>query len=354
MLAFIFVSILAMSGLASAQYCNMGFQNYYQCSGNWQQQLYINPDCSQYWSSVQYCNSGCVNGFCQGTTVTSSGCSVSASMTTPQTINSGDLATTTITLTNTGGTAATVTVNGYICNADGTTCFNIPCSSNSVSVPANSVAYDVCSARNYYGYYSQNGVNPGNYPYYPYNYPNNYPNNYPYSNANQNYPYYYYPGNFRIRADFNGCSLATTMYTGVFAIQPYQYCTAGNTNNYQCSGSTRQVQHQNSDCTTSWTNVENCQNGCANGVCLTATPTPTSTSTVTTTTTVTAMPQIYLPDFSTVVVILALIVLLIILFKLLTDREGGRRYHRDEYWRLWRNDLGNFFSRLNSRKAEVC
>jgi len=278
----------------------------------------------------------------------SSACSVSVSMTTPQSIMSGDLATTTITLTNTGGTAGTVNVNGYICNADGTTCFNIPCSSNSVYVPANSVAYDVCSARNYYGYYSQYGINPGNYPSnYPYNNPA-YPN-YPYSN----YPYYYYPGTFRIRADFNGCNIATTMYTGVFTIQPYQYCTPGNTNNYQCSGNVRQVQYQNADCTTSWTNVENCPNGCANGYCLTATSTSTSVSTVTSTTNI-KLPIPVFPDLTSVVLILALIILLIILFRLMTDREE-RRYHRgDEYWRLWRNDFGKFFSRFSFRKPEVC
>lgn len=249
-----------MSNIAFAQYCNTGFQNVYQCSGSWQQQLYVNPDCSQYWSSIQYCNSGCVNGFCQGiVTPSTTGCSVSASMTTPSNIASGDLATSTITLTNTGGTSGTVTVNAYICHSDGTTCFNIPCSTNSVFVPSNSVAYDVCAARNYYGYSSgPYGVNPVNYP--NYNYPNNYPyNNYPYNSPYYNNQYYYYPGTFRIRADFNGCNMQTTMYSGVFTIQPYQYCTLGNTNNYQCSGNVRQVQYQNADCTTHWTNLETCR-----------------------------------------------------------------------------------------------
>jgi len=351
------LSLLAMSNVAFAQYCVPGFQNAYQCSGNWQQQLYINPDCSQYWSNTQYCSSGCVNGFCSGTTTPSpTGCSISASLSTPPSIQSGDLATTTLTLSNSGGSGGTVNVNAYMCRTDGSNCFNIQCSSSSVFVPANSVAYDVCSSRNYYGYYpnSYPNVNPYNNPnYYP-NYPNYYPN---YPNGNMNNPYWYYPGNFRIRVDLNGCNLATTMYSGIFQIQTNQYCTPGNTNNYQCSGNVRQVQYQSSDCTTQWRDAETCTNGCSNGVCMT--PTSTSTTVSTVTTTVTQQPQYALPDLGTVVIIIGFVILLLIFFLLVSERMGGRNhkvYSQPEYWRLSErfSGLGKFFSRFNYRKPEVC
>lgn len=347
------VSLLAMSNIAFAQYCVPGFQNVYQCSGNWQQQLYINPDCSQYWSNTQFCASGCVNGFCSGTTTPSpSGCSISASLSTPPAMQSGQLATATLILTNTGGTSGTVNVNGYLCRADGGNCFNIQCDSSLIFVPANSVSYDVCSVRNYYGNYPNSYPNVN-----PYNNPNYYPNNNPYGNNNN--PYWYYPGNFRIRVDLNGCNLATTMYTAIFQIQPSQYCTQGNTNNYQCSGNMRQVQYQYSDCTTQWRDVETCTNGCSNGVCLS--PTSTSTSVSTVTTTVTQQPQYTLPDLGTVVIIIGFVILLLIFFLIVSERMGGRSwgkryYHEgDESWRFWRKpDWQHFFSRFSYRKPEVC
>jgi hypothetical protein len=336
------LSVLAMSNIAFAQYCVPGFQSSYQCNGNWQQQLYINPDCSPYWSNTQYCSNGCVNGFCSGTTITPSGCSISASLSNPSSTQSGDLAATTILFTNVGDTGGTVNVNGYLCRADGSNCISIGCSSSQVYVPAHSVAYDVCSSRNYYNFY-------------PYDNPNYYPNNYPYSN----YPYNsYYPEWFRIRVDLNGCNLASSLYTPLFQSQPYQYCTPGNTDNYQCSGNVRQVQYQYGDCRTEWRNVETCANGCSNGACLTITST-TSVSTVTTT--VTAQPQYVLPDLTTVVIILGIIVLLIIFFMLLTDgvrEKRGRKYYHDEpeHWRFSERfaGLGKFFSRFTVRKASVC
>lgn len=345
LLAATVLSVLAMGNIAFAQYCVPGFQGSYQCSGNWQQQLYINPDCSPYWSSVQYCSNGCVNGFCIGTTTSSSGCSISASMTSPSSIQSGDLAATTILFTNTGGTGGTVNVNALLCMSDGSNCFNIGCSSSSVFVPANSVAYDVCSTRNYYGYYP--------YPYSSVN-PNYNPNVYPYNNI-YNYPYN--NGFFRIRVDMNGCNLATTMYTSVFQIQPYQYCTAGNTNNYQCSGNARQVQYQFGDCRTEWRTVETCPNGCSNGACLSAPSTVTSTVT----TTITPQPFYNFPDLGIVALILAIIVLLIIFIRLISNGWGGRKYysggyHGDERWRLSERfvELGNFFSRFGYRKSSAC
>jgi len=367
MFVFAVLGILAMSSTAFAQYCVPGFQNSYQCSGNWQQQLYINPDCSTYWSSVQYCANGCFNGFCSGTTTVSpSGCSVSASMTTPPMIQSGDLAATTVLLTNTGGTGGTVNVNAYLCRADGSNCFNIGCSSSSVYVPANSVAYDVCSTRNYYGYYAYpySSVNPYNNPnVYPYN-QNQYPYQYPYNYPNVNNPYYYYPGMFRIRVDFNGCTLATTMYTGTFQIQPNQYCTAGNTDNFRCSGNARQGEYQFADCRTEWRNVETCSNGCLNGVCQAAT----STATATVTTTVTAQPKYNLPDLGIVALIFAIIVLFIIFIRLVSEGSTGGKgkgYHGEpEYWRLSEKlserfsgkftGLGNFFSRFGYKKSSAC
>jgi len=330
------LSLLAMSNIAFAQYCVPGFQNSYQCNGNWQQQLYINPDCTQYWSSTQFCSNGCFNGYCSGTTITSSGCSISASLTNPSSIQSGDLAATTILFTNTGDTGGTVNVNGYLCKADGSNCVSLGCSSSQVYVPAHSVAYDVCSSRNYYNYYPYPyGVNPNYYPY-----------NYPYDN--------YYSGWLRIRVDFNGCNLATSMYTSIFQIQPYQYCTPGNTNNYQCSGNTRQVEYQFADCRTEWRNVETCANGCSSGVCL---PTTTTASVSTVTTTVTAQPQYVLPDLTTIVVVLGIIVLLIIFFMLLADHREKKHYnYGPEQWRFSQRlaDLGNFFSRFSLRKSSAC
>lgn len=346
------VSLLAMSSIAFAQYCTPGFQSSYQCSGNWQQQLYINPDCSPYWSNAQYCSNGCFNGYCSGASVQNTACSISASLTTPSTTQSGDLASTTILFTNTGGTGGTVNVYAYLCRADGSNCANIQCSSNSVYVPANSVAYDVCSTRNYYGYYPYpySNVNPN------YN-PNYYPN-YPY-NANQNNQYLYYPGNFRIRVDLSGCNIGTSVYTSIFQIQPYQSCTPGNTNNYQCSRNVRQVQYQNSDCSTTWTTLETCPNGCLNGACLSATSSATSAPSVSTvTTTVTQAAQYNIPDLGTIVLILAVIVLLIIFIRLISEGWEGRqsKSYADEKWRFSGrfSDLGKYFTRFSSRKSDVC
>ena len=351
LLVAVLAGLLTIGSIVFAQYCVPGFQNSYQCSGNWQEQLYINPDCSTYWSNVQYCSNGCYNGFCSGVTQSTSGCSVSASMTSPSTIQSGGIASTTILFTNTGGTGGTVNVNAMLCRSDGTNCFNIGCSSSSVYVPANSVAYDVCSTGNFgnYGY---------NYPYYSYNYPY-YGTNYPYSGTN--YPYYgtssspyYYSGSFRIKVDMNGCNLATTMYTSIFQVQPYQYCTPGITSNYQCSGNVRQVQYQNSDCSTSWTNLETCPNGCSSGTCTAATSTSTSTSVSTVTMTVTQQTFPFsFADIEIATVIIGLILLLLILILLLTERTGGRRYADGEHWRFWRNfNARNFFASF--RKPSAC
>jgi hypothetical protein len=308
--------ILLMSNTAFAQYCVPGWQNTFACDGNWQEQLYTNPDCSIHWSYIQYCSNGCSNGYCSGVTPSLSACSISASATTPQSVQSGDLVGTTILFTNNGDTSGTVNVNAVLCDASTSNCFSISCSSSQVFVPAHSIAYDVCSTRNYYGYSYPYVMNSNNYPY---NYPYNYQNNYPYNN------YYYNQGWSRIRVDLSGCNLATSLFTSQFQIQSNQYCTAGNTNNYQCSGNTRQVQYQSGDCTTEWRYYETCSNGCSNGVCLTQTSTSTSVSTVTTT--VTAQPQYVLPDLTTLVIIVGIIVLLVIFFMFLTGGRWGRRHH---------------------------
>jgi hypothetical protein len=345
------LTILAMSNIAFAQYCVPGWQNSYECDGNWQRQLYVNPDCSPYWSYIQYCSNGCSSGQCSGVTQYTSACSVSASLTTPTSIQSGELASTTILFTNNGDTGGTVNVNAVLCNADSSNCFSISCSSSQVFVPAHSIAYDVCSTRNYYGYY---GTNPNYNPnYYPYNYPYNNPSNYP-----NYYPYNYYQGWFRIRVDMNGCNLATSLYTPQFQIQPYQYCTPGNTNNYQCSGITRQVQYQFGDCRTEWRYYDTCANGCSSGVCLAATAT---TTVSTATTTVTAQPQYVLPDLTTLVIILGIIVLLIIFLMLLTDGRWERRhyhtYHDEAEHASFSERLAGVtksFSKFNLRKSSVC
>ena|GEM_PF-2105252 len=44
--------------------CNPGYQNQYQCSGNWLQRLYTDSDCDDEWRDYQYCSNGCSNGQC--------------------------------------------------------------------------------------------------------------------------------------------------------------------------------------------------------------------------------------------------------------------------------------------------
>jgi hypothetical protein len=86
----------------------------------------------------------------------------------------------------------------------------------------------------------------------------------------------------------------------------------------------RQVQYQNSDCTTYWQTVENCQNGCANGICI-------ATSTSTVTVTVAQQPFYDFSYLGTFVLILGIIVLLIIFIRLLNGYSPRNYRGEPEY-----------------------
>jgi len=305
--------------------------------------------------NVQYCLYGCSGGSCQvGPISTSSiypiflpvypphlpsfpipptppsGCAASLSLTTPADVYQGDWVGTTVTITNVGASGGSVTLNGYLCRADGSNCQQIYCGSGnsmsaSVYVPPQSAVSVVCGVSGVRTsvYYS------GNYPYYPYYHPypylsypylpytspqisssiqpiygystpyycdgtyySNFQLNPCYYNPYSGYgPLYYYApsGSYRIRVDWGGCGVSDpTIYSGAFAILPYSYqaCTAEFLDSYRCDGNWRQQLYRGSDCSTYYRNVNFCSYGCSDGQCKTAaTATTTTTTTVTTTTT---------------------------------------------------------------------
>jgi len=328
-----------------ADYCTPQWMSSYSCDGNYRTQLYQNPDCTQTWYNMEYCQYGCSGGNCQEGPIIHpyiypyhyySGCAASVSLTTPADVYQGDFVSTTASITNIGDSSGTVNVNAYLCRADGTNCEQIYCGNSlgtSVSVPAHSAVNVVCGVRtgydgydhydryNYYSHYDYHNLpytDPTiqpiyNYNYYPYNYGPvdgyHYDYNYDYycdgtyySNYQLNpcyYNYQYYPynynydyyhnvptGSYRIRVDWSGCGISDpTMYTGSFAILPYSACASQYFDDYMCDGSWKQQRYQGSDCSTTYKNTEFCQFGCSSGVCNPKPATTTTTTTVTTSTT---------------------------------------------------------------------
>ena len=411
------ISVLIASVLTSAfpvlaDYCTPQWMNSYSCSGNYQTQLYQNPDCSQSWYSMQYCQYGCSNGNCAGSPVVNpsvypsyyyypSGCAASVSLTTPNDAYQGDFVSTTATITNIGGSSGTVNVNAYLCKADGTNCQQIYCGNSmgtSVNVPAHSAISVNCGVRtgygtgysgynDYYNYYQTYAnlpytnppVSPSVQPIYGPNYPyycdGTYYSNYQLNPCYYNYQYNYYPyynnynynipnipniptGSYRIRVDWSGCGISDpTMYTGTFAVLPYQACSPQYSDNYQCDGSWRQQLYQGSDCSSTYRNVNFCQYGCTNGACNQPTTTTTSQTTATTSTTSATQAQtatttiIYLPtwpsglfskvksvvfEHNNAILILLLLLLLVVVVIALSERRKGRA------WIPWRGDEEKF------------
>jgi hypothetical protein len=351
---------------------------------------------------MQYCQYGCSSGNCAGSPVAypsyyyyPSGCAASLSLTTPNDAYQGDFVSTTATITNIGGSSGTVNVNAYLCKADGTNCQQIYCGnsmSTSVNVPAHSAISVDCGVRTGYGtgYSGYNGYYNGYYNYYqtyanlPYTNPPVSPSvqpiygpNYPYycdgtyySNYQLNPCYYNYQynsnyysnyntptGSYRIRVDWSGCGISDpTMYTGTFAVLPYQACSPQYSDNYQCDGSWRQQLYQGNDCSTTYRNVNFCQYGCTNGAC-NEKPATTTTTTITTSTTSATQAQtatttiIYFPTWPTglfsrvkrvvfennnAILILLLLLLLVIIVIVLSERRKGRA------WIPWRGDEERF------------
>ena len=372
-LSVLFASILLastalFSSSAFASSCAPQWINSYTCSGNYRQQTYQYSDCSTAWLNVQYCQYGCSSGSCQGGPIIypptyPSGCAASVSLTTPADVYQGDYVSSTVTVTNVGNTGGTVTLNGYLCRADGTNCQQIYCGnsmSSSVYVPAQSAVSVACGVRTGYGYYSGTYYNyPYNYDNYPYNYPYNYYPPYtsptisssssiqpiygysspyycdgtyysnfqinpcyynPYSGyyyeplsnynyyGNYNYNYYNYnapSGSYRIKVDWGGCGVSDpTLYSGAFAILPYDYqaCTAQFVDdNYRCDGNWRQQLYQDSDCRTYYKNVNFCSSGCSDGICKPASTTTTTTTSAASapTATATTTSTVYWPAWQT-------------------------------------------------------
>lgn len=275
--------------------CTPQYTGNYQCSGNELQQQYQNSDCSTTWQNVQYCSNGCFNN------------NQCASQST----------TTTFTTTTTSLIQQCVLhqTGAYQCNGNQQQAqYQYPdCSfqwvtqincqngcSNGFCVGSTSTSTSTTTYTSTVTTTYQNYIN--NYPY-PYQVPYNY-----YYQYYPQYPYYQYP-----------------TYTSTY--YPAHQCTSGTMNNYECSGNVRQVQYQNSDCSTYWQTVETCQYGCSNGVCLQG------QSSATVTTTVTLQPSYNMSGLEAFVLILGVIVVAVFLIRFFASEPKRNPRYEPEYWR---------------------
>lgn len=278
--------------------CYAQYLNNYQCWGNQVQQQYQYSDCSTAWQTIQTCPNGCSNGQCMGTTT------VTTTVTAPQTCPIQNLG-----IYQCSGSMLQVQYRLSDCSIQwinqvncGNGCSNGQCvTTSNQCVDQNLNSYQ-CSG-NYQQVLHQNSDCTTvwqNVQYCSNGCSNNQCVSQNYYQQNY-YPNYYLTG---------------------YQFLPYQYlsypCSAGTTNKYQCSGNVRQVQYQNSNCLTSWQNVETCPNGCANGIC-------TALSTSTSTVTVIQQP-FYFSNLWIIVLIFAIIILFVIVVRLFVQDNPRRNY----------------------------
>lgn len=186
--------------------CTAQYLNNYQCSGNWQQRQYQNPDCSLTWNNYQYCSNGCSNGQC-----------ISAPVCTPQYLDNYQCS----------GNWRQRQYQNSDCSVSWQNFERCPngCSNGQcVSCDAKYLDEWQCSGNWRQRKYQDSDC----------------------SFVWQNYEYC-----------SNGCSSGSC-----------QTCSAHYTGNYQCSGSWRQQEYINDDCSSTWTNAEYCSYGCSGGSCM--------------------------------------------------------------------------------------
>lgn len=258
-------SIPTFTTTMTSNYCTPKWLGSYSCNGNYQTQLYQNPDCSQTYMNAQYCQYGCSGGACQNSNPIiyqnlnypyypnypsypsyPSTCQASVSITTPRDAYQGDFVSTTATITNSGGSTGTINLNSYICYADGSNCQPIYCSNSlnpSITVPSFSTATVSCGVRTgtgNYGYANANTNAPYTNPPVGYNsnyYSGNYYNNYYNGNYGTNYNgNYYYPGYNYNYGNYYVTNTATLPYYSTpYNIYPYAYPYYYNYNPYSYS-----------------------------------------------------------------------------------------------------------------------
>jgi hypothetical protein len=304
-------------------YCYAGYTNNYQCSGNELQRQYQNSDCSTYWQNVQPCSNGCSYNQCN------SGCSA-------QFLNNYQCNGNQIQQQFQNSDCSTTWRSVFTCSSG---CYNNgQCVSTSTSTVTSTSTSTVTSPPSCTMFSTGAFRCLGN---------------------DQQVQYQFADCSLQWVTNFNcpnGCSssngqcISTSTSTSTFTqtiypqnyyptgyqILPYQYqyqylsnpCSAGITNNYQCSGNVRQVQYQNSNCGTTWQNVETCPNGCSNGVC-------TTSSSISTVTTVIKQ-QFYFSNLWIIVLIFGVIVLFVIAVKMFGADRPRRDYHREpEFFRFF-------------------
>jgi len=245
--------------------CTPGYTGAYQCSGNWVQQQYKNSDCSYTWINQQYCNYGCSGNSCMtqqciegykdsyrcdgnwlqrlyqynncnvdwiniefqsGTCgINRNVCGVSASVTTPSDIYTGDTASSTITLFNYGDGRGYINVNAYVCRDDGSYCSSMSCSPSSMYVDGRYSSYVTCSKTvDTAGYY-------------------------------------------KIKVNYAGCNADPVIYSSVFHVTDRYQCSPRALDSYQCFGDDLKQQYQNADCNKAWQLVKHCSYGCDGEKC---------------------------------------------------------------------------------------
>lgn len=284
------------------QPCYQQYISNYRCNGNEIQEEYQFSDCSTTWYDVQPCQYGCYNN---------NQC-LSQQQTQTQTFTSTITSTIQQCVFHATGNYQCVNNQQQAqyqypdCSFQWVTQINCPngCSgefcTGASSTSTSTTTYTSTITTTYQSYIN-------NYPY-PYQVPYYY---YQYSQ----YPYY-------------------QTYNYNYQNYNYQRCTAGTTNNYQCSGNVQQVQYRNSDCSTYWTNAQTCPYGCSGGYCLQAQSYPQQVQSVVTTT-VTVQPSYGISSLEAFVIILAVIVIAIYSIRYFSrepERNRNPRYE-PEYWR---------------------
>ena len=257
--------------------CSDRYLDDYQCSGNWVQKKHQDSDCSYSWQNYEYCPYGCSGGSCLSSchdyscdhdyycghdyscdhdylydyhgcdSCHGTECSISASVTTPGDTYVGRVISTTVNFRNTGDDGGYVDFNAYLCEDSGD-CVSMICEDHNyriygsdprVYVDGHSSSSMTCTAT-----------------------------------AREACDHY-------IKVEYHSdCdNVDPTIYSGDFKVWYRQVpmCTEKYLDNYECLGSTRRQQYQDSDCSVTWKSIEYCGNGCSAGSCIGTTTTTTST-----------------------------------------------------------------------------
>jgi len=199
------------------QQCIEGYKDSYRCDGNWLQRLYQYNNCNVDWVNIEFQSGTCG--------INRNVCGVSASVTTPSDIYTGDTASSTITLFNYGDGRGYINVNAHLCRDDGSQCSSMSCSPSSMYVDGRYSSYVTCSKT----------VDDDGY--------------------------------YKIKVNYDGCNADPTVYSGTFNVKDRYQCSPRALETYQCFGDDLKQQYQSADCSKAWQLVKHCSYGCEGDEC---------------------------------------------------------------------------------------